>query len=348
MIIMDIILGSIYNNYSPSPEKNSKVSLKKTTYNKRESYLDAIAGLLIMNMIIYHYSPMEWQKYLGFFIPWFFFKGGLFFKVTTIKNSIYKCEKLIRYFIIFSFVGYVLNSIKLLLEGDYNIIHYTLTPIKELVFSGAIEGNHPLWFLTTLVMSRIVYNYIIVSGRSPKLVCLVSLFAICISHLLNFVNPMSIFNVLNGTFFYALGDLSKKYQDDKKFIIVSFSITMIIALFCIPKATVLGEVVFKGNYFIWLIYSITGCISITALFRIIPYSFPILSMIGRRSLIILVTHWLLLYIINTFLPRIINHQFSNSENLIILYSLFVVVELCVFSFLHNREKMNNSISFVSE
>jgi uncharacterized membrane protein len=39
--------------------------------------IDAVAGIMILNMIVSHCHGFPFQIYLSFFMPWFFFKEQL-------------------------------------------------------------------------------------------------------------------------------------------------------------------------------------------------------------------------------------------------------------------------------
>lgn len=62
---------------------------------KRDESLDAVCGLMIVYMIYGHIclwsgiQQIEWiPRLLYFFMPWFFFKSGLFFKPRSLKEEL--------------------------------------------------------------------------------------------------------------------------------------------------------------------------------------------------------------------------------------------------------------------
>ena len=66
--------------------------------NKRQSHIDAISGLLIINMILGHCIQMadcrdiplySWMDSLSFFMPWFFFKSGMFYREKSLNETIH-------------------------------------------------------------------------------------------------------------------------------------------------------------------------------------------------------------------------------------------------------------------
>ena len=66
--------------------------------SKRQRYIDALSGLLIINMILGHCIQLadcsdiplyNWMNALSFFMPWFFFKSGMFYREKSLKETIY-------------------------------------------------------------------------------------------------------------------------------------------------------------------------------------------------------------------------------------------------------------------
>lgn len=134
----------------------------------RQIHLDTIGGILIcymmlMHILLWRLIPLTndsiWLEPLKFFMFWFFFKSGEFFRLKeTRAKLIGGGKKLLVPFVVFSFLGYCLNVFNLLTSGDTNWVHYALTPVKELVLGGSIAGNDVLWFLTSLFMVQIIFN----------------------------------------------------------------------------------------------------------------------------------------------------------------------------------------------
>ena len=114
----------------------------------RETYIDAAAGLFIIHMIYGH--SIQWahltdtdsaylflQKTLGFFMLWFCFKAGLYFKAKDIKTIFYSSlQRLLVPFIVFSLIGYITWSTKILIEGETNWKQFVYTPVKQLLMGG--------------------------------------------------------------------------------------------------------------------------------------------------------------------------------------------------------------------
>ena len=112
---------------------------------KRDASLDSVAGLLIIYMILIHifqWSDLRdvihsyWLLPLSFFMSWFFYKSGMFYKDKTCKELLVGGgKKLLIPYVVFSLVGHILQCVKMFMEGDANWVHYILSPVKQIMLS---------------------------------------------------------------------------------------------------------------------------------------------------------------------------------------------------------------------
>lgn len=87
--------------------------MMETTLLKREKYVDVVAGIMIAWMILGHcihfsHFGLSFYKYLSFFMPWFFYKSGMFFtprqRTALMKKD---ANKLLRTLAVYAFFGWV-------------------------------------------------------------------------------------------------------------------------------------------------------------------------------------------------------------------------------------------------
>ncbi len=132
----------------------------------RDQSMDWIAGLLILVMITGHISQesghsLRWYALGGyswfyFFMPWFFFKSGMFERGGTIHMS--KILKgLIIPFIFFTLAGYFIWSLQYLAEHEWSFRWITGATLMYLYAAGSFPGNGPLWFLEALIIARMLF-----------------------------------------------------------------------------------------------------------------------------------------------------------------------------------------------
>lgn len=136
--------------------------------NSRQIYLDTVGGILLIHMIVGHccqwsqtYQPYQtWTFWLEFFMPWFFFKAGMFYKQRPIREEFHKSfKRLIIPYIYFSIIGTILLWGKLIVCNEFSY-KSILTPIKSVLLAGAVPGNLALWFLLSLFIVRLLFTII--------------------------------------------------------------------------------------------------------------------------------------------------------------------------------------------
>ena len=183
---------------------------------ERNKSIDSVAGMMITYMVFTHVCQhygyddstiyMTLEHIFYFFMPWFFFKAGMFFKIGDNKTILKKkYSRLIRSFIIYSLIGHVCYCTICYVKGDLHLS--TLVPYNSLLMQGSIPGNLPLWFLLTLFLCCIVFNAIIRKGCSPYWIAAVSLLIAFALHIMDFKQPFYIANTMTGVFFMNMGYL---------------------------------------------------------------------------------------------------------------------------------------------
>ena len=157
---------------------------------KRFNYIDAIAGIMIIWMILGHCTTfshyrLPFREFLSFYMPWFFYKSGMFFKARNQKDLLQKdLRKYIKPFIVYSLVGYVVWCVCGLIDGSQSFLSCVWRPVKSFYKSGCVVGNGALWFLLTLFITRFIGNMLINKKLPPpnfvNYLFLISIYTICI------------------------------------------------------------------------------------------------------------------------------------------------------------------------
>lgn len=163
------------------------------------------------------------EKVLFMFMPWFFFKAGLFYKSASLSSVVSKSfHRLLVPWIIFGLIGLIIwIAVGYLME----------TPtIREIVnlrrillitaFEFGLPGNPPLWFLialfscqvSTIFLQRILHIKPIVIA----LVFLLMAFLFKFYILDDFI-PYTWLSVLTGLFFFGAGSILRDYQYSSRF-----------------------------------------------------------------------------------------------------------------------------------
>lgn len=272
----------------------------------RDNSIDIVAGLLIIHVILGHifqwahmnsfYAPVN--RVLVFFMPWFFFKSGMFFKEKPYNQVLLNTKRLLLPFAVFSLIGQFFWSIMMFVDGDRVISHYLLSPFKTLLAEGAINGNLPLWFLLTLCVVQCVYS---LAQSKRGLVLVASLLAAYLLNEIGYSKPYLLANCCSGLFFYSAGHILKEYQYKTSIALLSMVIGITI-LFMFPSIVDMrSNHLFSGNYFIWCLYCIAAIITFNNLSRFLKIGLITtpMSFIGRNSMIFYVLHWIIMTVVLT-------------------------------------------------
>ena len=318
---------------------------------QRDKSLDALCGVLIIHMILGHI--LQWtslkdsifyiwsQRLLFFFMPWFFFKSGMFFKEQKIKVILKNgYKKLIIPLIVFSVLGLPYYWLKLYINDDLNFIHYILSPIKSFFITGNNVGNLPLWFLLALFGVLISYDFLY-KKIHPVIIMLLSLLCGTIISKLYISIPFYFSNILIGMAFYAAGNLMSKWQYKT---IIRFSCIMIyiLSVSLFPQFVDLRtNTLISGNYFLWFFIGCASCIAFNNIFKSIENVAPnFIIEIGKDSIIYYTLHWLII----SYSTLILNYLFNVKEGwymfLIILLSNIILLPICA-----TLLKRNNNTRF---
>lgn len=317
------------------------MELKLEQKGIRQSHLDVICGILIVYMVFYHclqcanvtdsiYAKIS-GRFFFFFMPWFFFKAGMFFKRQLTINALkLGVDRLIRPYIIFSLIGYVFYCAKLFLDGKTDFFSdYISIPLKSILAAGAFHGNAPLWFLLTLFAVRMIYVVL-----EKKISVCYLLIAGLISMLLNaigFDKPYWIANVCLGTFFYVSGYLLKESQYQRKMFVMSIVVYMF-ALIIPSFVDVNRNHLEYGWYLSWMISAIAGCVLFNNLFRAIKSNilFDLFEKIGRNSMVFFCSHWIVLTVTDIFLQMFQIGCWG--EKRLIVYFSVALLFICIVLF----------------
>lgn len=138
--------------------------------NQRLKYIDLGAGIMILYMVVGHVLLFAWGietswsqdsisestrtffPYLSFFMPYFFYKSGMFFRKKSIPQLLsHDSRKLLLNYAIWGGIGYVLFVIMRLIDGTATLHNCTYSVLRTIFLRGTPSNNEALWFLLTLL-----------------------------------------------------------------------------------------------------------------------------------------------------------------------------------------------------
>ena len=161
---------------------------------QRAYYLDNICCILIIHLIYTGHiadscgddEPLviSWVcQTLSFVMSWFFFKGGMMHKETSTRKLIEKStQRLLVPFVIFLFLGLLLDGAVLLVDNPerLNAFQFLRNEFDTFVTTTILWPTAAIWFLLALFVARIGFNALF--HRIHPL--LISLFFSCTAYLI--------------------------------------------------------------------------------------------------------------------------------------------------------------------
>lgn len=301
---------------------------------KRFLYLDNITAILIIYVIFFFHLPghtgvgdepyfIYIRNIFDFFMAWFFFKGGMNFHHRPLSkelNSVY--PRLLRPYIIINVI-----CIILWIAANYRTIDVIdfFVLLKESIARECVSVCYPLWFLFSLAIVRLSYQFFTTFNYSKIIFALISLLLATFLGWLTYSSgyhyiPYWIGNIFLGIFFFILGDLMRNVQFNKLVLLISCLI-YIIHLYSPHYLD------FNNNrsdfYLLSVLYDIAGIVVINNLFKLFfNKRIPILTHIGRNSMVYYITHGTFFYVL------FVAHNFVNTG-----WHLFVVSIIITICFL---------------
>lgn len=273
-----------------------RIIMGSVACNKRENSLDSIHGLLVLYMMLMHllgfaigtvskyYYPLT--HFLSFFMAWFYFKAGMFYRERTNVDCIKKASRrLLLPAIIYSLLGFLLYAILNKFKLD---LSYELTSFYQ---SGAPHGNNPIWFLYSLFFVQVIYNAFRKIRISPYFIPLISAVLFAIPSFIN-VSCVLFLNVPLGLFFYSMGVVLSEKQYVRWLWIAS--LLGYVTLGLVPSVSDFRRG-FYDPFWLGVLWSLLSCMAINGLFRRLPFlSVKPLRFIGRNAMIYYGTHWMII------------------------------------------------------
>ena len=302
---------------------------------KRINWIDQAKGIGILLVVIGHMNiPQELSKIIfSFHMPLFFFISGYLYNEkkysVNFENVFYsKLKSLVWPFITFT-IFYLILSVFINQKSIIQSFDYVD------FFKGNRSLNTPLWFLTALFSTEIIFSQIIRFFNTRKAIFLILLIII-----IGFFNAifwrytffLNIDIALVTILFFLVGWLFKKYNWGKSIFkkgrtllyIIIAAIILLLTSLTNEKINILENI--YGNLILMLLAVIFG-ISLTILLakQILNFKFLriVFEYLGKNSLIILGVH----IILAPFVVSIFGQMPFRLDRVLSLGLIFVSIEL---------------------
>lgn len=280
---------------------------------ERENHIDIAAGLMICWMILWHVlwvgniDGLDYCPIFLFFMPWFFFKSGMYYRERSIKQQLHDSyRKLIIPYLVMMGISYLLVVLLALGNAEWftfrNLIYL---PIRRTFFYGALPNNGSLWFLFTLFLVLNISNIalrklhpLVIAGVSGAAAWLLSEYG-------NTYIPDWVANTCSGLFFYCVGYLLREWQYNKVIVAAVAAVFILFAIIGLPTIDFQANRLNHGNYGIFLLCSLCGIIVLNNLCKLFKsVNRGVFSAIGRDAMNYYIIHGLLLCVTNAVVTRL--------------------------------------------
>ena len=307
----------------------------------RYTYLDTVGGIMILHMMYIvhaaHFTNIFPQQVeyimelLTCFLPWFYFKSGMFYKAQgSFKDFFVKRVKtLLIPFAVFSFIGwffiYFLGSIFFSEESLYNLI---TNSIATFLWQGAFNGNFALWFLFSLFWVNILYQLFRMMRLNNYIIMFFSFVCAYCIYQFEVSLPTYIGNVCNGLFFYSLGVALKQRQFNDTLFLISILILVASAVFPSYLDFRANRIMAGNNsYLLAELYCLSGIVFFNNVFsRYFPTRISILTHVGENSMKYYVVH----YIFLIGILRILTMVFYLSDPVVLFLIIAVAMTILLY------------------
>lgn len=234
-----------------------------------------------------------------FYMPWFFFKSGMFCSAERkdpyifLKNN---AKKFLLPCLVFSLIGSIIAIISsFVCDGSaFSVSSVLKSECVAFFRHGSTGWNGPLWFLITLCLVRVVFNFL--RNVINHYAFVVLLLCLAYLHYFFFANRGLWWggNFSSGLVFYILGMKLSKLQYNKFVVAISFVILLLIGITKPTIVTMFGNFLLNdGIYLLWYPFCLAGIIVFNNLIKFIGFLFVHYHFddIGRNSMLYYVLHY---------------------------------------------------------
>lgn len=347
--------------------------------NQRLKYIDLGAGIMILYMVIGHVllfawgldtscgeksiseSPRTFFPYLSFFMPYFFYKSGMFFKKKPIQQLLSRdSKKLLLNYFLWGGIGFVLFVIMRLIDGTATLHNCTYSVLRTIFLRGTPPNNEALWFLLTLFGVRFLANVLLPSDdqRDKWQFYLRCSSVIVLGYIISFLShtyshdtwPWWIANGAAGLAFFCAGYMLREYGMKKWMIYPCLFVYLICCIVGFPYVGMLDNKLLTGNYLLWVPVSVCCIIAFNYIcvvlvkmqeyilekYNLKSYLLRFFENIGICAMPIYVSHYLIL---QCYSYVISHNQFNYPHTIVLTILEFGLIMAIIITHQYKKSKI---------
>lgn len=321
----------------------------------RITYIDTLKGVCILLVVLMHCGlPTGHDKGLSLHVfeglrtyrmPTYYFLSGVFFKLyggfgDFTRRKLNNIIIPLLFFYVICVIGSIVMSFGLSLISDQTF-SFDWSTIFDIFYRSEcrIQSVIPLWFLCSLFWANLIF-YVLKSRLHDVVVCAVLLLMAVIGYLLNSNEvqiPLFFTSSLLGLPFFALGHYIKQFGCLETRINRLLGILQFIIVFIVIVLVAQGSP--QDSVWKFALYRILiPYISVLSLFlfcKCVPSRVPIVTFVGRYSLIVLGTHMFLISYLYLIPKKVIGNEPDWLWRLC-LFSLVILLEMIIIPFMRDK------------
>ena len=281
----------------------------------RIEFIDLAKGICIFLVVIYHTEIVRFDipGLKAVRMPLYFILSGLFFKNYggIFQLALRKVNKILVPFLFF----YIISWLECTLV---DLAPWNTTPVAEPFHALFTQRIGPIWFLECLFFTVLAFGAICNTFNSEYMRFIAVIFMGVIGNLLSLKNiflPCQIDVVFTAMPFFYLGYILKKtpllYPSRQDRFALPLGVAMLIAgsvlYYLLDRPFIeFWNNTMKGNLLVNYILSFIFVIGVMMICKGIKW-LPVISYIGRYSIIVLVMHQIVLQFMKTFEPYLLGY-----------------------------------------
>lgn len=323
--------------------------------SKRLDWIDWMKALGIYLIVLGHFFSLGGRFIYVFHVPLFFMISGFLSKREDDRHVFWKklWYNLVVPMLLMAVANFAYTSIIQWFEGIFECKYFYW--FARNVLFGMVSGFGNLWFVYTLILLKIIFQYC----SSHKLLYSLTIVMLALAYLYNTLDlsgfpfflkePNSVIDVCTAFPFFALGIYGRNYKvffnewNNKTIIVLTLVCGLLSVMFCMFNNNGLGMhcCYYGGNMLLFLLGGVSGSIMVFAVSKLIGHAPKMVVVISRGTIIILGFHHIFIDFVRLFFPA----SFFDIMYAALIVVLFVPVIIATeryFPLMAGKYRMKNN------